>query len=102
MSTSQDPDDVVPGAARSLRGTAVAATALAAVLLMGIGIGPAAADPSAAAGSTVAAAPATIGREVAERLAGIAEDLAEAVTHGEITTQQAERFLLQVHHRIVS
>ncbi|MFC6259305.1 hypothetical protein ACFP5Z_19835, partial [Kocuria oceani] len=60
------------------------------------------ADATAAAGSTVATAPAAIGPEVAERLAGIAEDLAEAVTHGEITTQQAERFLLQVHHRIVS
>ncbi|MGX5356857.1 hypothetical protein [Kocuria sp. KH4] len=100
MSTPQDPDDVVPGPARSLRGTAVAATVLAAALLMGVGLGPAAADPDTAPGSTVTAAPAALGPEAAERLTGIAEDLAEAVTHGEITTQQAERFLQQVHHRI--
>ena len=104
MSASQDPDVVVPGPARNLRGTAVAATALAALLLMGIGLSPASATVTAPPAGPGASAPAPGGLDpdVAQRLVGIAQDLAEAVTHGEITEQQAEDFLLKMHHRLAA
>lgn len=106
MSTSQGHDDVMPGPGRTRRGSAVAATALAAVLLMGIGLTPAA----AAAGGTApelrpgtgASAAERIDPEVAQRLIGVAQDLAEAVTHGEITAEQAEKFLHQVCERLAA
>ncbi|MEX5297753.1 hypothetical protein RCG67_03115 [Kocuria sp. CPCC 205292] len=105
MSTPLGHDDVVPAPGRSRRGGAVAATALAAVLLMGIGLGPAAAggeaEPPPRPGSGVAA-PERIDFETAQRLLGVAQDLAEAVTHGEITTEQAEKFLRQVCERLAS
>lgn len=101
MSTSEAPDVVVPGSARSLRGTAAAATVLAAALLVGIGLGPAAATSAAAPAGTVTTAPAAVDPDVAQRLVGVAQDLAEAVTHGEITAQQAECFLRQLHRRLV-
>lgn len=100
MSTSEAPDVVVPGPARSLRGTAAATTVLAAALLMGIGLGPAVAASAAAPAGTVAAASAVVDPDVAQRLVGVAQDLAEAVTHGEITAEQAEFFLQQVHRRL--
>ncbi|MEX5302240.1 hypothetical protein [Kocuria sabuli] len=102
MSTSEALDVVVPGPARSLRGTAAATTVLAAALLMGIGLGPAvAASAAAPAGAvTAAAASSVVDPDVAQRLVGVAQDLAEAVIHGEITAEQAECFLQQVHRRL--
>lgn len=104
MSTSPGHDDVVPVPGRTRRGSAVAATALAAVLLMGIGLGPAAATademaPQPRPGTGVSATE-RIDPEVAQRLVGVAQDLAEAVTHGEITAEQAEKFLRQVCARL--
>jgi hypothetical protein len=105
MSKTMDSDDVVPGSARSRRGTAAAATALAAVLLMSLGLSPAAAaatveaPPHRSVGS-VGPATAQLAPDVAERLAGVAQDLAEAVTHGEITETQAASFLGQVYRKI--
>jgi hypothetical protein len=105
MSTSQGHDDVMPGPGRTRRGSAVAATALAAVLLMGIGLTPAAAAGGAAPElrpGTGASAAEGIDPEVAQRLIGVAQDLAEAVTHGEITAEQAEKFLQQVCERLAA
>jgi hypothetical protein len=99
MSTSEAPDVVVPGPARSLRGTAAATTVLAAALLMGIGLVPAAAA-AAPAGTVTTAVASAVDPDVAQRLVGVAQDLAEAVTHGEITAEQAECFLQQVHRRL--
>ncbi|MEX5295032.1 hypothetical protein QYM41_07095 [Kocuria sp. CPCC 205268] len=108
MSTPQGHDDVVPVPGRARRGGAVAATALAAVLLMGIGLAPAATaaepTPQLRPGAGAAAAERTgseIDPEVAQRLLGVAEDLAEAVTHGEITAEQATKFLRHVCARLV-
>lgn len=102
MSTSEAPDVVVPGPARSLRGTAAATTVLAAALLMAVGLSPAAATSGAVPAGTVTTAPASavVDPDVAQRLVGVAQDLAEAVTHGEITAEQAECFLQQVHRRL--
>jgi hypothetical protein len=82
----------------------VAATALAAVLLMGIGLTPAAAGGTAPElrPGTGASAAERIDPEVAQRLIGVAQDLAEAVTHGEITAEQAEKFLQQVCERLAA
>ncbi|GAA1774323.1 hypothetical protein [Kocuria aegyptia] len=106
MSTSQGHDDVMTSPGRTLRGSAVAATALAAVLLMGIGLSPAAAtaDGTAPPSRPDSGASATerIDPEVAQRLVGVAQDLAEAVTHGEITAEQAEKFLQQVCERLAA
>ena len=106
MSTSEGHDDVTPGPGRTRRGSAVAATALAAVLLMGIGLGPAAATadgtaPPARPG-TWASATERLDPQAAQRLIGVAEDLADAVTHGEITAEQAEKFLQQVCERLAA
>ncbi|MFE7631990.1 hypothetical protein [Kocuria sp. NPDC057446] len=101
MSRTMDPDDVVPGPARSRRATAAAATALAAVLLMGLGLSPAAADsPAHRSVGSVGAETAPLDPDVVERLAGVAQDLAEAVTHGEITEAQAAFFLAQVYRKM--
>ncbi|MFI7580635.1 hypothetical protein ACH9DO_13760 [Kocuria sp. M1N1S27] len=104
MSTTQGHDDVLPGPGRTRRGSAVAATALAAVLLMGIGVSPAAAGAAETPPKPrpVLGAPAAerFDPEVAQRLVGVAQDLAEAVTHGEITAEQAEKFLQQVCERL--
>lgn len=106
MSTSQGHDDVMPGPGWSRRGSAVAATALAAVLLMGIGLSPAAATADGTSPpscpDTGASATEGIDAEVAQRLIGVAQDLAEAVTHGEITAEQAEKFLQQVCERLAA
>jgi hypothetical protein len=106
MSTSEGHDDVTPGSGRTRRGSAVAATALAAVLLMGIGLGPAVATTGGTAPpprpGTGAPATERIDPEMAQRLIGVAEDLAEAVTHGEITAEQAEKFLQQVCERLAA
>ena len=40
--------------------------------------------------------------QAAQRLIGVAEDLADAVTHGEITAEQAEKFLQQVCERLAA
>ena len=104
MSKSLDHDDVVPGPGPARRGSAVAAAALAAVLLLGLGIGPAAAtetvDPPRQGSGAETPHPEGVDAEVQERLAGVAEDLAEAITHGEITEEQATAFLLQLLRRL--
>ncbi|HST71486.1 hypothetical protein [Kocuria rosea] len=105
MSRATDPDDVVPRSSRTRRGPAVAATALAVLLLTGLGLSPAmatatlTASPYGAPGSAPTGA-GELDPEVAERLAGVAQDLAEAITHGEITELQAAAFLQQVSRRI--
>ncbi|MFI7483646.1 hypothetical protein ACH9EU_14685 [Kocuria sp. M1R5S2] len=100
MSKSQGHDDVAPGPGLARRGTAVAATALAAVLLMGVGLIPASATEPPPHAETGVSAPEELDPDVAARLVGVAEELAEAVTHGEMTEEQAKNFLLQVRLRI--
>jgi hypothetical protein len=102
MSKPQGHDDVAPGPGLARRGTAVAATALAAVLLMGIGLIPASATEPPPPAQAGVSAPEGIDADAAARLVGVAEDLAEAVTHGEITEEQARKFLLQVHRRLAA
>ncbi|MCJ8506230.1 hypothetical protein MRU69_15425 [Kocuria flava] len=105
MSKPQDHDDVDPGRGRSRRGTAAAATALAVLLLTGLGLSPAAATATVTADRQGAHGPASAGADgldarAAERLAGVARELAEAVTHGEITQEQAVAFLQQLRRRL--
>ena len=106
MSKTKDPDDVVPGSARSRRATAAAATALAAVLLMSLGLSPATAADTAEApahrsAGAVGPETAPLDQDDVERLAGVAQDLAEAVTHGEISEAQAAFFLAQVYRKML-
>ena len=100
MSKSTVHDDVVPGPERSRRGSAVTATALAAVLLMGIGLSPAVATGEVPRAEVSAAD--ALGPDGASRLVAVAQELAEAVTHGEITEEQAKEFLRKMSHRLAA
>lgn len=101
MSKPQVHDGVVPGPERSRRGSAVAATALAAVLLMGIGLSPVVAtEPVPQA--DVSAAAAGLDSESASRLVAMAQELAESVTHGEISEEQAREFLRKMSRRLAA
>lgn len=99
MSKPQVHDDVVPGPERSRRGSAVAATALAAVLLMGIGLGPVVATEPVPQADVSAAG---LDSEIASRLVAMAQELAESVTHGEISEEQAREFLRKMSRRLAA